>query len=93
MLQKMATSIEALKSFQANTMLKFFIRATEKTKRSWTYREKTEWIRRICYFIEASVWSLASPEHPKKCGGKMLKKVRSYTVDFTRFRTISDNPT
>ena len=25
------------KSFQANTMLKFFTRATEKTKRSWTY--------------------------------------------------------
>ena len=35
------------KSFQANTMLKIMTRMT------------TEWIRRICFFIEASVWSLA----------------------------------
>ena len=41
---------------------------------------------------------VASPEHPElmleKKGGKMLKKVWSYTVDFCiRFRTILDNPT
>ena len=36
---------------------------------------------------------VASPEHPKKCGKKCLKKVWSYTVDFCRFRTIRDNPT
>ena len=34
-LQKMATSI--LRVFLANTMLKILTRATEKTKRSWTY--------------------------------------------------------
>ena len=28
------------KSFLANTMLKFFARATEKTKKSWTYMRK-----------------------------------------------------
>ena len=37
---------------------------------------------------------VASPEYPKKCGKKMLKKVWSYTVDFCiRFRNIPDNPT
>ena len=31
------------KSFLANTMLKILTRATEKTKRSWTYTVKMKW--------------------------------------------------
>ena len=47
------------KSFQANTMLKILTRATEKNKRSWTYMRENRVDSRFCFFIEASVWSLA----------------------------------
>ena len=46
------------KSFLANTMLKILTRATEKTKRSWTYMRENGVDSRSCFFIEASVWSL-----------------------------------
>ena len=36
-LQKIATSIEAVRVFLANKMLKLLTRMTEETKRSWTY--------------------------------------------------------
>ena len=80
------------KSFQANTMLKYLTRATEKTKRSWIYME---WIRRICFFIASLILTpaLLIPKK-KKRKKKMLKKVWSHPVDFCiRFRTIRDNPT
>ena len=45
----------------------------------------------ICFFIASLVESVALDIPKRK---KMLKKVRSYTVDFCiRFRTIPDNPT
>ena len=76
-------------------MLKIMTRATEKTKRSWTYMRENG-VDSPYLFLHLGFSMVASLGHPelfveKK---KMLKKVWSYTVDFCiRFRTIRDNPT
>ena len=81
------------KSFQANTMLKILTRATEKTKRSWTYMRENG-VDSPYLFLHCVFSIDASPDHPEEKKKKMLKKVWSHPVDFCiRFRTIPDNPT
>ena len=51
------------KSFQANTMLKILTRATEKTKRSWTYMRENG-VDSPYLFLHCVFSIDASPAHP-----------------------------
>ena len=51
------------KGFQANTMLKSLTRATEKTKRSWTYMRENG-VDSPCLFLHCVFSIDASPAHP-----------------------------
>ena len=69
-LQKMATSIEAVRVL-ANTILKILTRATEKTKSSWTYMRENR-VDSPYLFLHWGFSMVASPEYPelmleKKC--------------------------
>ena len=76
----MATSIEAVRVL-ANTMLKILTRATEKTKRSWTYMRENR-MDSPYLFLHWGFSIVASHEHPELMLEKKVQEVSTFAARF-----------